>query len=208
MLEAMEFFSVSISIQGDSDGVVLGVPSVDVYIQNDDSKFFRSITLEILQHRSKSVFTVVSVRFNANIYFAMESNGSVTVDLERVGDSDVSVEVLLTTVAGTAEGELLLCHFEGLCLSLLFLLANVDFEIVTFQEVVIIPSESFKMVSIPIINDEIREEMEQFTVQLSLPSGSTGVVLDQDSATVHIVDEDRELPLNSNTTAHGVVALY
>ena len=55
-------------------------------------------------------------------------------------------------------------------------------------------TESSQMVSIPIINDNIHEEMEQFTVQLSLPSGSTGVVLDQDSATVHIVDEDRECP--------------
>ena len=36
--------------------------------------------------------------------------------------------------------------------------------------------------------------MEQFTVQLSLPSGSTGVVLDQDLATIQIVDEDREYP--------------
>ena len=49
-------------------------------------------------------------------------------------------------------------------------------------------------VCIPIINDDIHEEMEQFTVHLSLPSGSTGVVLDQDSATVQIVDEDRECP--------------
>jgi len=42
-------------------------------------------------------------------YTVVESNGSVTVEVERVGDSDVSVEVLLTTVAGTAEGELLYC---------------------------------------------------------------------------------------------------
>lgn len=53
-------------------------------------------------------------------------------------------------------------------------------------------SESSQMAFITIIDDDIREEMEQFSVQLSLPSGSTGVVLDQDSATVQIVDEDRE----------------
>ena len=55
-------------------------------------------------------------------------------------------------------------------------------------------SEQSMTITIPIINDDIREEMEQFTVQLSLPSNSTGVVLDQDSATVQIVDEDRECP--------------
>ena len=56
------------------------------------------------------------------------------------------------------------------------------------------PSETVRFILIPIINDDIREEMEQFRVQLSLPSGSTGVVLDQSSAIVQIVDEDRECP--------------
>ena len=53
-------------------------------------------------------------------------------------------------------------------------------------------SEQSMTITIPIINNDIHEEIEQFTVQLSLPSGSTGVVLDQVSATVQIVDEDRE----------------
>ena len=57
-------------------------------------------------------------------------------------------------------------------------------------EVFFSSSETVHYVLIPIINDDIREEVEQFTVELSLPSGSTGVVLDQDSATVEIVDED------------------
>ena len=64
------------------------------------------------------------------------------------------------------------------------------------NEVVFLPdnSQQSRSVTIPIRNDDIHEEMEQFTVQLSLPSGSTGVVLDQDSATVQIVDEDSECP--------------
>ena len=61
-------------------------------------------------------------------------------------------------------------------------------------------------ITIPIINDDIHEEMEQFTVQLSLPSGSTGVVLDQDSTTVQIVDEDRECPGVLNVHSHSVCA--
>ena len=64
------------------------------------------------------------------------------------------------------------------------------------NEVSFLPAqtEQSRTITIPINNDEVREGMEQFTVQLSLPSGSTGVVLDQDSATVQIVDEDRECP--------------
>ena len=54
------------------------------------------------------------------------------------------------------------------------------------------PLQSEQFITISIINDDVHEDMEQFTVQLSLPSGSTGVVLDQDSATVQIADEDRE----------------
>ena len=54
--------------------------------------------------------------------------------------------------------------------------------------------DQYRTVTIPIINNNVHEQMEQFTVQLSLPSGSTGVVLNQDSATVQIVDEDRECP--------------
>ena len=40
----------------------------------------------------------------------VESNGSFAVVLEKTGDSAVSVAVLLSTVAGTAEGELLSCQ--------------------------------------------------------------------------------------------------
>ena len=60
--------------------------------------------------------------------------------------------------------------------------------------VVFLPGQSqqSRSVTIPIHNDDVHEEVEQFTVQLSLPSGSAGVVLDQDTATVQIVDEDRE----------------
>ena len=64
------------------------------------------------------------------------------------------------------------------------------------NEVIFLPtqSEQSRTVTIPIINNDVREEIEHFTLQLSLPNGSTGVVLDQDSTTVHIIDEDRECP--------------
>ena len=67
------------------------------------------------------------------------------------------------------------------------------------SEIVFSPAESgqSRNVTISIINDVIHEETEQFTVQLSLPSGSTGVVLGQNLATVQILDEDRECCVHS-----------
>ena len=70
-------------------------------------------------------------------------------------------------------------------------IAGVDFVELSVEES-FSPSETVRYILIPIINDDIQEEMEQFTVQLSLPSDSTGVVLAQGSTTVQIVDEDRE----------------
>jgi len=66
------------------------------------------------------------------------------------------------------------------------------------NEVIFLPaqSEQSRTVTIPIINNDVREEIEHFTLQLSLPNGSTGVVLDQNSTTVQIMDEDRECPGN------------
>ena len=70
-------------------------------------------------------------------------------------------------------------------------IAGVDFVELSVEES-FSPTETVRYILIPIINDDIREEMEQFFVQLSLPSGSRGVVLDRHLATVWVVDEDRE----------------
>ena len=45
VLEDMESFSVYVSVQNDSDGVMLGVKSVEVFIQNNDSEFSRSVAI-------------------------------------------------------------------------------------------------------------------------------------------------------------------
>ena len=54
------------------------------------------------------------------------------------------------------------------------------------------PSETSRIVMVPIIDDSIGEEVEQFTAQLSVPPGQSGVVLGEDIATVEITD-DRKL---------------
>ena len=46
---------------------------------------------------------------------------------------------------------------------------------------------------VPIIDDSIGVEVEQFTAQLSVPPGQSGVVLGEDIATIEITDDDRKL---------------
>ena len=55
------------------------------------------------------------------------------------------------------------------------------------------PSETSRIVMVPIIDDSIGVEVEQFTAQLSVPPGQSGVVLGEDIATVEITDDDRKL---------------
>ena len=58
---------------------------------------------------------------------------------------------------------------------------------VTFQA-----AESSQVVMVPILPDTLLEGVEQFTAQLSLPAGQTGVVLGANTATVEITDDDCE----------------
>ena len=45
---------------------------------------------------------------------------------------------------------------------------------------------------VPIIDDSIGEGVEQFTAQLSVPTGQSGVVFGEDITTVEITDDDRK----------------
>lgn len=45
---------------------------------------------------------------------------------------------------------------------------------------------------VPIINDSLVEGVEQFSAQLSVPSGQDGVMLGVNTATVEITDDDSE----------------
>ena len=147
------------------------------------------------------------IGFLSHAYEVTESTGSVIVQVVKNGSNDIAVSVLLNTTAGTALGNnthgtvtkmnSTIDTVRRLSWPSLFSVGG-DYTALSLEpnELLFSPaqSEQTRMVTILIINDDIREEMEQFTVQLSLPSGSTGVVLDQDTATVQIVDEDRECP--------------
>ena len=59
---------------------------------------------------------------------------------------------------------------------------------VTFQ-----PTENSKVVFVPILNDNVSEGVEQFTVELSLPSvvgQQSGGVVVGNTASVQIMDDD------------------
>ena len=49
-----------------------------------------------------------------------------------------------------------------------------------------------QVVMVPIINDNLIERVEQFTAQLSVPSGQDGVMLGANTTTVEITDDDSE----------------
>ena len=51
-------------------------------------------------------------------------------------------------------------------------------------------AETSQIVMVPISSDNVREGVEQFTAQLSLPADQNGVVLDVNTATVEITDDD------------------
>ena len=51
-------------------------------------------------------------------------------------------------------------------------------------------TETSKVVMVPILGDDTFEGVEQFTAQLSVPAGQSGVVLGEDMATVEITDEE------------------
>ena len=54
------------------------------------------------------------------------------------------------------------------------------------------PTQTSQVVMVPIIDDSVGEGSEQFTAQLSLPPGQSGVVLGASMATVEITDDDRK----------------
>ena len=57
----------------------------------------------------------------------------------------------------------------------------------TFQ-----PTETSRIVMVPILNDNRLEGVVQFTAMLSLPAGQGGVMLGAVMATVEITDDDCE----------------
>ena len=60
----------------------------------------------------------------------------------------------------------------------------------TSMTVTIQAAEISQVVMVPILPDTILEGVEQFTAQLSLPTGQRGVVLGASMASIEITDDD------------------
>ena len=143
----------------------------------------------------------VKIRFTVTALTVLESAGTVNITVEKEGAHVNNFTIFLTTADGTAQGvpiviiavviiTAILHTSNPYMLSLLRVSSPANEDYSSHSTQLTFSTESSQMVSISIINDDIHEKMEQFTVQLSLPSGSTGVVLDQNSTIVQIVDED------------------
>jgi len=63
-------------------------------------------------------------------------------------------------------------------------------------------------VVVPILNDDLHEPTESFLARLSLPAGQTGVLLDQDTTTVTIEDDDGKIYLFPRSANSSMAAVY
>ena len=68
--------------------------------------------------------------------------------------------------------------------------AGADYTATSAVTVTIQAAEISQVVMVPILPDNILEGVEQFTAQLSLPAGQTGVVLGASMASIEITDDD------------------
>jgi hypothetical protein len=113
-----------------------------------------------------------SVRFVASAASVVENlaAGTVTLSVERIGDSDGAVSVDFGSIDGTA-------------------LAGLDYTSATGTLNWADGDESVKTFTVPIINDSLVEPDETFTVNLSAATGGV-VIASPDIATVTITNDD------------------
>ncbi|CAB4009565.1 partial, partial [Paramuricea clavata] len=109
------------------------------------------------------------IRFSPDSYTVLESQGSVSLSVVRIGVIERPVSVFVTLQAGTAT----LTDFTNVS-------ATVTFNVV---------DSSVKSVPISITNDIIIEETESFTASLTAVTGAV-VPNDGDTATITIIDDD------------------
>lgn len=113
----------------------------------------------------------VSVQLTSAALTANENDGSVSIGISRLGLTNATASVTLSTVAGTAD-------------------AGTDF-VALSQVVTFLPGERSKTVNVSLVNDTLREPAETFKVRLD--NASEGVLLGLSEAVVTVLDTDREV---------------
>ena len=141
----------------------------------------------------------VPVQFNPTVYTVTEGNGIVTVTMEALRDHDFEFVVNVSTTDGTAksEGNQFICHLHiVVSLQMLFsycMPGGSDYGGPQMITVTFPAGDNSIDFTIPIVNNEIAECPENFTLQLVIPQSAAnmGVVTKSDyTALVNIMDDD------------------
>ena len=81
------------------------------------------------------------------------------------------------------------------------IIALADYDLnLELQEIFLVSNENKKWITIGLVDDQIREQSESFTVELSLPNKTNGVVLEQNITSVLIDDDDCKYTVNNTST--------
>ena len=135
----------------------------------------------------------VLIGFKPISYTYGEDSGTATIHIVRLGDSDSDTTVTFSTVDGSARGkhvlQLVLNSSSAITILLYISPAPLDY-IATTQQVVFAPDEKEKIVSVPIVDDNVLEGEEMFSANLT--TNDAHVSLFNSSASVSISDNDSE----------------
>ncbi|XP_072027667.1 uncharacterized protein [Amphiura filiformis] len=150
-------------------------------LDDNDEELTETFTVEIQNNNNiiiGSAITTVSVQdddgrvyFRVSEYRVVEGQGSVTITINRVGNSVTATNVRVQTVGnrGTA-------------------FAGSDYTSVTNKFITFEATESSKSISLTILDDNIKEEEETFFVRII--DTTDGVVSEPSEAVITIVDDD------------------
>ena len=125
-----------------------------------------------------SLLTAVQFGFEIISYRTYESDGFVEVGVIKNGSSALPLSVSLSTMSGSA-------------------ISPQDFTSVSGQELTFSPTQSRQTVNINILNDDILEDVEQFSVMLTQINPRASVMDSSNSANIIISDDDREWRVES-----------
>ena len=133
-------------------------------------------------------FNKVLVSFNSFSYFVSEGDGHIIISIVRSHNVNTNINVSIesnSSIVNSAKGKLL--DKSSSCFIIFLCLANEDYfpinEIVKFYS-----EENIKVVSIVILDDDVVEETEQFTVKMT--SSDKNVLYHINEAIVNIEDND------------------